>query len=154
MKQETKFVAVRISGGPFHSLGREAPLDFAAALPFHPAMQKLRTLHLYLGCIFAPMIIFFALSGLWQTFGLGGHSKLLAMLSTIHTSHGLKAAHANLTSLPMMLFVAAMAAGLMLTTLLGVVMALKFGRSRKVATGCLAFGVAFPLVLVLIRLLE
>ena len=32
-------------------------------------MKTLRTLHLYLGCIFAPILIFFAVSGLWQTMG-------------------------------------------------------------------------------------
>ena len=117
-------------------------------------MQKLRTLHLYLGCIFAPMLIFFAMSGLWQTFGLNGHSKLLVLLSTIHTSHGMKAAHpSSLSSFPMIIFVAAMAVGLVLTTVLGVVMALKYGRNRKIVFACLAFGVLFPLTLVLIRLL-
>lgn len=27
-------------------------------------MQKLRNLHLYLGCVFAPLLLFFAASGL------------------------------------------------------------------------------------------
>lgn len=117
-------------------------------------MQKLRTLHLYLGCIFAPLLIFFAVSGLWQTFGLTGHSKTLTLLTTIHVSHALKAAHpSSLSSLPMIIFVAAMACGLVVTTVLGVIMALKFGRNRKIALACLAFGVLFPLTLALIRLL-
>ena len=117
-------------------------------------MQKLRTLHLYLGCLFAPMLIFFAVSGLWQTFGLTGSSKILTLLTTIHVSHGLKAAHpSNLSSLPMVYFVAAMAVGLIVTTSLGVIMALKYGRNRKIALACLALGVLFPLGLVLHRLL-
>jgi TM2 domain-containing membrane protein YozV len=70
-------------------------------------MQKLRTLHLYLGCVFAPMLI----------------------------------------------VVAAMACGLAITTVLGVIMALKFGRNRQIAFAGLAFGGLFPLTLGLIRLL-
>jgi hypothetical protein len=50
-------------------------------------MKKLRLLHLYLGCIFAPMLLFFAISGIWQTLGIG-HSGLLAMLSTVHLGRG------------------------------------------------------------------
>jgi hypothetical protein len=46
-------------------------------------MQKLRALHLYLGCLFAPMLLFFAASGIWQTLGI--HPRLLQRLSTIHT---------------------------------------------------------------------
>jgi hypothetical protein len=33
-------------------------------------MKKLRLLHLYLGCIFAPMLLYFAVSGIWQTVGI------------------------------------------------------------------------------------
>jgi hypothetical protein len=49
-------------------------------------MKKLRSLHLYLGCIFAPMLLFFGISGFWQTFDpeYDHHSKALALLSTIH----------------------------------------------------------------------
>src|SRR5881394_3314209 len=56
-------------------------------------MQKLRSIHLYLGCLFAPMLLFFAISGILQTCALAPayqQSKALAWLSTIHTSHGLK----------------------------------------------------------------
>ena len=33
-------------------------------------MNRLRQLHLHLGCLFAPLFAFFAVSGLWQTYGL------------------------------------------------------------------------------------
>ncbi len=51
-------------------------------------MKNLRSLHLYLGCIFAPLLLFFAASGIWQTLGI--RLPLLQRLSTIHTSHVLK----------------------------------------------------------------
>jgi hypothetical protein len=110
-------------------------------------MQKLRSVHLYLGCIFAPLLLFFAFSGLWQTLGL--HAPFLDRLSTIHTSHGTKAGN-GFNSLFLMIFVILMAVSFVITTLLGVVMALKFGR-RRAAFYCLAFGVAVPMILIMLR---
>ncbi len=115
-------------------------------------MQKLRSIHLYLGCVFAPMLLFFAVSGIWQMFLKPGGSGILGRLSTIHTSHGLKSG-TDLTSPWMIVFVLLMSLSFIVTTILGVVMALKFGRSRRAASYCLAFGGVFPVVLVLIRLI-
>jgi hypothetical protein len=113
-------------------------------------MQKLRTIHLYLGCVFAPLLLFFAVSGVWQTLGL--HSPLLERLSTIHTSHQLKSG-GGLTSIFLLVFVLIMAASFIVTTILGVIMAIQYGRNRRAAFYCLVFGVVFPLVLVLVRAL-
>ncbi len=109
-------------------------------------------LHLYLGSLFAPMLIFFAISGIWQTLdpAYDRDSRVLALLSTIHKSHGLKAAHANLSGPVMRWFVVAMAVGLVLTSILGIIMTLKMGRSRTATLACLAFGVLFPLTLALV----
>ncbi|MGZ8919964.1 MAG: hypothetical protein ACXW3L_03175 [Limisphaerales bacterium] len=115
-------------------------------------MQKLRSIHLYLGCVFAPMLLFFAISGLWQMFGLNS-SGLFQTLSTIHTQHQLKSGDA-LGSPLMFTFVLLMALSFIVTTILGVVMALKFGGSRRATIYCLAAGVLAPLSLVLIRLLS
>jgi hypothetical protein len=112
-------------------------------------MQKLRSIHLYLGCIFAPLLLFFAISGIWQT--LGFHSALLQKLSSIHTESHWKNG-SELGSFPLQIFVIIMALSFVLTTVLGVIMALKFGRNRKAAYCCLALGVLIPLALVLIRL--
>ncbi|HUA67528.1 MAG TPA: hypothetical protein VMA13_03175 [Candidatus Saccharimonadales bacterium] len=116
-------------------------------------MKKIRSLHLYLGCVFAPMLIFFAISGIWQTYdpAYDSHSKLLAMLSTIHTSQPTKSG--TLSSAVLRDYVLIMATGFIITTILGVIMALKYDRSRRTAYGCLAFGVLFPLVAVLIKIL-
>src|SRR6478672_8450976 len=63
-------------------------------------MQKLRSLHLYLGCLFAPLLLFFALSGIWQT--LGWNTPLLQKLSSLHTEplegslRTWKSSHANI----------------------------------------------------------
>jgi hypothetical protein len=114
-------------------------------------MQKLRSIHLYLGCIFAPMLLFFAISGIWQTLGI--HSQLLQRLSTIHTSHALKIG-GSLTSIFMLVFVLVMALSFILSTVLGVVMAFKYGRSRRAAFYCLVIGIALPLAFILYAILR
>lgn len=115
-------------------------------------MQKLRSIHLYLGCMFAPMLLFFAASGIWQTYdpGFAFHSKMLGLLSTIHMGGGLKSGE-SLSSPFLRVFILAMSASFIISTILGVVMALKFGRSRRAAWVCLALGVLLPLTAVLIR---
>ena len=113
-------------------------------------MQKLRSLHIYLGCIFAPLLLFFAVSGVWQTLGL--RTPLLRLIATIHTSHELKSG-GGLSSFSLKVFVLIMTVSFMVMTILGVVLAVKHGRSRRAVYYCLSFGVAFPLVLILIRAL-
>lgn len=113
-------------------------------------MQKLRSIHLYLGCIFAPLLLFFAVSGIWQTLGI--RSPLLRLMATIHTSRELKSG-GGLSSFSLKVFVLIMTVSFIVMTILGVMMAVKFGRSRRVVFYCLAFGVIFPLILILIRTL-
>jgi hypothetical protein len=113
-------------------------------------MQKLRSLHLYLGCVFAPLLLFFAVSGLWQT--LGAESLFLQKLSSIHTGRRWKDG-SELTSFPLKATVILMTLSFIATTLLGIVMALKFGRSRKAALYCLATGLLVPAIFVFARTL-
>lgn len=121
-------------------------------------MNRLRQLHLYLGCIFTPLLVFFAISGLWQNYFFhyphdhDTHPRLrqaAALLSSLHTGRGLKAADGPETlSSPVFRFlVTAMALSLLLTMVLGVVTAFRFGH-RRVATVCLIAGVVVPVSLV------
>ena len=115
-------------------------------------MNTLRRIHLYLGCVFAPLLTFFAISGTWQTLGLTWDHSPLALLSTIHMSRGLKrppgALYSTLTSPGLRLFVLIMALSLVTTIVLGVIMAFRFGRGRIVIL-CLGAGFAIPAVFVL-----
>lgn len=114
-------------------------------------MQKLRSIHLYLGCLFAPMLLFFSVSGIWQTYAPAPayqKSKVLAWLSTAHTAHALKTG--TLSSSLLRCLVIVMAVSFIVTTLLGIVMAVKFGKSRRAAMCCLTAGVVFPLAVMLI----
>jgi|SRR5208283_3805172 len=111
-------------------------------------MKKLRSLHLYLGCIFAPMLLFFAISGIWQILGIG-HSGLLAMLSTAHMGMRLKNGF-TLSSAVLRWFIVLMAAGFVITTILGIIMALTQGTNRRTAFYCLVLGVLFPVAVMAI----
>ena len=98
-------------------------------------MNLLRRIHLYLGCFFAPMLVFFSISGIWQVYGVqwgdGPKARVLRLLSTIHMGHNLRNKDPNaftLTSPYLEFFVAVMAASLVTSIFLGVVMAFKFGR--------------------------
>jgi len=116
-------------------------------------LRWLRTLHLYLGCIFGPLLLFFAVSGIWQTLKLHLAPEgpgALAVLSTIHTSRALKSQHgvATLSSPLLEVLVIAMSVGLVVTAVVGVVMAIRWGRSRRAVWLALGVGVLLPLVLV------
>jgi hypothetical protein len=113
-------------------------------------MQKLRSVHLYLGCIFAPMLLFFAVSGIWQTLGI--RTPFLQWLSALHAAARYKNGHAP-SGPAFRLLVILMAVSFVVSIILGVIMAFKFTKSRKAAFYCVALGVVIPAVLVLFRTL-
>jgi hypothetical protein len=118
-------------------------------------MNLLRRIHLYLGCFFAPMLVFFCVSGTWQVYGLQWVKgpNILTYLSTIHMGHQLffkDPTKAYTFSSPCLeFFVVLMAASLVISILLGVIMAFKFGRGT-LALASLASGVLIPLVLIIL----
>lgn len=114
-------------------------------------MKKLRLLHLYLGCIFAPMLLFFTVSGIWQTLGIK-RSGWLALLSTAHEGSRLKVG-GSLSSPVLKAFIILMALGFIISTILGIIMAVTQGGHRRAAFYCLAFGVLFPFAVMVIAAL-
>lgn len=117
-------------------------------------MNFLRRLHLYLGCLFAPALIFFAATGAWQLFRLQDSTKdrsyiaprPLQILSAVHTNSHLPPKRASEYT-PLRTFSLAAAAGLVLTTALGVVMAFRFSTSALAPALCLVAGIALPAAL-------
>ena len=117
-------------------------------------MKSLRSLHLYLGCLFAPILIFFAVTGSWQLFNWHQSTKdktyiappALAALSFIH-----KDAHIPGTPgrepTPLRYFMLAAGAGLVATSVIGIVMAYRFSQRPMLATVCLFAGIALPAAL-------
>ena len=114
-------------------------------------VPRLRDLHLYLGCLFAPVLIFFAVTGAWQIYRANDSTKdgsyiaprPVVVLSAIHTDQHLPGTEASAYT-PLHTFVLLAAVGLVTTTILGVIMAFRFGRSGRAAALCLAAGVAIP----------
>ena len=114
-------------------------------------MRTLRTLHLYLGSLFAPALLVLAVSGAWQVYrwndakkdGSYTPSRVVTLLSDIHKDQVLPGArHGQNPSLQLFLGPASM--GLILTTLLGIVMAYKVSRRPVVVTVLLLAGILLP----------
>ena len=76
------------------------------------------------------------------------------LASSVHMGHGFQMKSGekyDLSSPALKWFVIAMAAGMILTTILGVVMAFRFGKGRA-ASICLVIGVLLPVSLILVKL--
>jgi len=114
-------------------------------------MQLLRRLHLYLGCLFAPVLIFFAVTGSWQLYRANDPSKdgsyvppkPVEVLSAIHKDSHLPGKRASIYT-PLRTFSVLAAAGLVVTTVLGIVMAFRLSRNAIAPSLCLLAGVAIP----------
>ena len=122
-------------------------------------MNRIRQLHLYLGCIFAPLLIFFAVTGAWQTFMLHRDAKdgtyraprILHQFSSVHQYQQFPIHDGSVRqSRPFRWFVLTMALGFVLTAILGVVMAFKFTRERRIVWLCLVAGFILPVFLLYI----
>lgn len=117
-------------------------------------MRNLRLIHLYLGCLFAPALIFFAVTGGWQIYRLQDSAKdgsytapaPLKFLSALHTNQHLAGSKSRERT-PLHAFALLSAVGLVTTTLLGVVMAFRFARSWLAPVLCLLGGIAIPVAL-------
>lgn len=126
-------------------------------------IKAMRNVHLYLGVFFAPLILFFILSGCWQTFNLNSPSQdgkyqppeIIKSLSEVHLNQ--RWADARKTpqsSVPFQYFVLLMSMGLIVSTILGIMMAFKYTQVWIVWV-CLVLGFAVPCLLLLIaRLLK
>lgn len=124
-------------------------------------MNTLRKAHLYLGCIFAPMIIYFSISGAWQIFRFNDIPKEEPPSALRTFAHELSKPHTHST-LPgknhktehsdafnwLALF---MAVALVTTTALGLALAFRFGRSTRLVFACLVVGTGLPIILLLVR---
>jgi hypothetical protein len=141
-------------------------------------MQTLRRYHLYLGMFFAPAILLFALSGALQTFRLQEEKGWgstppgwIVWMASVHKDSRLPKAKPVQAGdhkpappkaapkppegkppfkLPMQIFAALLSIGLILSTLLGIVIALNNRALRKVSLGMLAAGTMLPLLLLML----
>lgn len=116
-----------------------------------------RRLHLYLGCLFAPALIFFAVTGAWQLYRANDEAKdgsytppkMVRVLSAVHKDSHLPGKRESEYT-PLRMFFTLSAAGLVFTTLLGVAMAFRFSRSAMTPLVCLSAGVLIPVLILAI----
>lgn len=117
-------------------------------------LKTIRRLHLYLGVFFAPLLAFFILSGWYQTAnpdrrkGPDEAREFWDRMRSIHAEQILPSEKIEAYSPALMRwFVYAMAAALLATILLGVVLALKTMKARWLVWLMLALGFAVPVLL-------
>ena len=114
-------------------------------------MRRLRQIHLLLGCFFAPFLIYFAVSGTWQTLEWhkgpkGQPANTYALLSEPHVSQTMPGAIPKVErSHAFKWFVVLMGFGFIATTVLGVYMAWRIHRQRWIVLVCLVGGFLIPI---------
>lgn len=122
-------------------------------------LKAMRNAHLYLGVFFAPLLLFFIVTGSLQTFNLHvGHKsdsysppQIIRSLAEIHQHQHLTYGKVNSgTSAPFRYLILLMAIGLIATTILGIIMAFKYTYPWLV-WACLLGGVIIPCLLLWMR---
>lgn len=135
--------------------------------------RALRRIHLYLGMVFAPAILFFTVTGMLQTFDFhepenkpAAWLKVAAMLhkkqdfpkprpprAKARPAEGPRQAAPAAprhSPLPLKIFVGLMSLGLIASTLLGIWIALSLRASRRGAVISLAIGTVLPVLLLFV----
>lgn len=114
-------------------------------------MKLLRRLHLLAGCLFAPLLIYFTLSGAWQVLGWpdsnSASSSVYEQLSNPHLNQtwpGAKGPKAQ--SALFGYFAVAMSLGFCFTAVLGILLAFRTFRPKWAVIATLAAGVLVPLL--------
>ena len=117
-------------------------------------MKFLRRLHLYLGCFFAPLLLFFIVTGWYQTLQVdrqkrrGEAETWIDKVTSVHKDQifPTESAMSYNTTLFKCLVVT-MSVALMATIIIGIVLAFKILRLRWPVYLSLVLGVALPILL-------
>jgi len=116
-------------------------------------MKFLRRLHLFLGCFFAPMLLFYVATGWYQTLTVrrnkvpGEAQDWLGRVRSVHVDQLFPTESANAYSPGLFRgLVVCMAVALIVTIVLGVVLAFRSLRQRWLVLLCLALGVLLPVL--------
>ena len=124
-------------------------------------IRTLRKVHLYSSCAVAPLLLFFIITGSWQTFLLHRGTKdntyrppaIVAQRSAVHTRQSLPSAgEASTKKTPFRIIVLLMCIGLVLTISIGVIMAFRVSQRKRLVWLTLAAGAVIPALVVLLEL--
>ncbi len=113
-------------------------------------MKTLRKTHVYLGCLFVPMIFMYSLSGLWQL--LEFHDlPYLSNITSWHTQRPLKQG-TSFTGPAVASLGVLFSISLMTMTALGVRMAISIDKRKRMVIWLLVLGVVVPIAAALISM--
>jgi len=117
-------------------------------------MKTLRRVHLYLGCFFAPLLLFYVATGWYQTVnpdrrkGVGDSSDLISRLSRVHVEQYYPTESATgYSTFFFRLLIVLMAIALITTVSLGIVLAFRTSRNKWPVWFSLSLGIALPVIL-------
>ena len=117
-------------------------------------MRLLRRVHLYLGCFFAPLLIFYVSTGWYQTInpdrrkGVADSTDLVGRLSRVHVEQYYPTESATgYSTFFFRALVVLMAVALMTTVVLGIILAFRASRNTWPVWLSLALGIVLPVVL-------
>ena len=117
-------------------------------------MKTLRRVHLYLGCFFAPLLLFYVITGWYQTVnpdrrkGVSDSQDLVSRLSRVHVEQYYPTESASGYSTRLFrVFIVIMANALIATVILGIILAFRTSRNKWPVWLSLALGVTLPVIL-------
>jgi hypothetical protein len=117
-------------------------------------MKLLRKIHLFLGCFFAPILVFFICTGWYQTVthdrkkGLGEAETWVEKLTTVHVDQIYPSPAAETYSTTAFkYFIVVMSLALLATILLGIILAFRFSRRKWPVFLSLVLGFGVPILL-------
>ena len=117
-------------------------------------MKTLRRVHRYLGCFFAPLLIFYVVTGWYQTVnpdrrkGVSDSTDLISRLSRVHVEQYYPTESATgYSTFFFRALVVLMAVALITTVVLGIILAFRASRNTWPVWLSLALGIVLPVVL-------
>jgi len=119
-------------------------------------MKFLRKLHLYLGCFFAPLLLFYTATGWYQTVSVHRNKAVgeaegggwLEKLTSIHVDQVFPLAFADTFDPALFQYlVVTMSVALIVTVVLGIFLAFKMSKSKWLVAVVLLAGILLPVIL-------
>jgi len=117
-------------------------------------MKLLRRAHLYLGCFFAPLLLFYIATGWYQTVnpdrrkGVSDSQDLVSRLNRVHVEQYYPTeAAAGYSTFAFRFLVVVMSIALITTLALGIVLAFRTSRNKWPVWLALGLGILLPVVL-------
>lgn len=117
-------------------------------------MKKLRLAHLYLGVFFTPMLLFYLVSGWYQTFnpnrnkGLGEQLDWIGRLRSVHVDQVYpKEDVMKFAPQGFRLLVAVMCAAVLAAIVIGLILAFRTVRAKWLVWGSLVLGILIPMLM-------